>query len=275
MMNLKHHSLQLRLALGVLLLTQLFCAAPFATPPTATPTSASSTATPIPPSPSPTSTLTPTATASETPTSTETPTHTLTPSPIQSPTATATASETLTPTPDVPQGLVNVAQAFCRYGPGTAYLYSAELNAGDQVLIDGRNYSGTWLWVQPPDLDRHCWSAASNFDLIGDPMTAPVVQPYLPKSSFVSPPTGISTVRDGSEVTISWNAADYIPVEDRRGYLLEVYVCQNGLYFWMALQTDNPSITIQDEKTCSQPSSGLLYIAEKHGYSDPVSIPWP
>lgn len=262
---------------GILILTQLFCTAPFTAPPTATPTPAPSTATSIPPSPSPTRTpsLTPPPTATETPTPSATPTLTLTPSPTQPPTSTPTPTETPTPTPDVPHGLVNVAQAFCRYGPGTAYLYSAELNQGEQVLIDGRNYAGTWLWVQPPDLDRHCWSAASNFDLFGDPMTAPVVSPFLPKSSFVSPPTGLTTDRDDSEVTLSWDAADYIPVEDRRGYLLEVYVCQNGLYFWMALQTDHTAITLQDEQTCAQPSSGLLYIAEKHGYSDPVQIPWP
>lgn len=279
MMNSKFRSPLLRLTLGVLLLTQLFCTAPFAAPPTASPTPAPPTATEIPPSPSatPEPTLTPTPPPTETasPTPSATPTATLTPSPTQPPTSTPTPTETLTPTPDVPQGIVNVAQAFCRYGPGTAYLYSAELNAGDQVLIDGRNYSGSWLWVQPPDLDRHCWSAASNFDLLGDPMTAPVVSPFLPKSSFVSPPTGVEADRDGDEITISWDAADYIPVEDRRGYLLEVYVCQNGLYFWMALQTDNTSITIQDEQTCAQPSSGLLYIAEKHGYSEPVTIPWP
>lgn len=270
------HTIKFTFLLSILFLSLLVCSTPL---PTATPTSlppmsetpqATLTAGPtLTETPSPTETITP----SETPT--PTPTSTATPSPTLSPTATASPTETLTSTPDVPQGSVNVAQAFCRYGPGTAYLYSHELNQGDHVLIDGRNYSGTWLWVQPEDLDRHCWSAASNFDLIGDPMTAPVVQPLLPKSSFVNPPTGVEARRDGNQVTIEWDAADYIPVEDRRGYLLEVYVCQNGLYFWMALQTDKTILTIQDDQDCAQPSSGLLYIAEKHGYSEPVAIPWP
>lgn len=179
------------------------------------------------------------------------------------------------PTPDVPQGIVNVAQAFCRYGPGTAYLFSHQLNQDDHVLIDGRNFAGTWLWVQPDNLDRHCWSAASNFDLIGDPMRAPVVQTTLPKSGFVNPPTGVEASRDGNIVTIDWDPANYIPVEDRRGYLVELYVCQNGVYFWMAQQTDKEKFTVQDDQNCSQPSSGLLFIAEKHGYSEPVTIPWP
>jgi hypothetical protein len=262
------------LLLGILTLTTLVCATPIRPqPPTNVPvlteTPLATNTLPSTPSETPHPTLTPTQANTETPLPTATAPHTATPLPSETPTV------TLTPTPDVPQGIVNVAQAFCRYGPGTAYLYSAELNQDDHVLIDGRNYSGTWLWVQPPDLDRHCWSAASNFDLLGDPMTAPVVQPFLPLSSFVTPPTGVEADRDGNDVTIAWDAANYIPVEDRRGYLLEVYVCQNGAYFWLALQTDNTSITIQDAQTCSQPSSGLLYIAEKHGYSEPVPIPWP
>jgi hypothetical protein len=220
-----------------------------------------------------TSTFTPSPT--ESPTLTQTPTPYDTPSETPTPTLTPSPTATLTPTPDVPQGIVNVAQAFCRYGPGTAYLFSHQLNENDHVVIDGRTFSGTWLWVQPDNLDRHCWSAASNFTLIGDPMEAPVVQHVLPKSIFVNPPTGVEASRDGNEVTIDWDPADYIPVEDRRGYLLELYVCQNGLYFWMALQTDNTSIIIQDAQNCNQPSSGLLFIAEKHGYSDPVVIPWP
>ncbi|GAB4578577.1 MAG: hypothetical protein Fur0022_13120 [Anaerolineales bacterium] len=258
---------------GILFSAMLFCTAPLSLTPSPLP--------PASPTLSPSPSLTPTASPSTTPTPTETvtpastPTDTPVPTATPSPTASPTATETLTATPDVPQGIVNVAQAFCRYGPGTAYLFSHQLNQTDHVFIDGRNYSGTWLWVQPDNLDRHCWSAASNFDLLGDPMTAPVVQPFLPRSSFVNPPTGVEASRDGNEVTIHWDAADYIPIEDRRGYLLEVYVCQNGLYLWMALQTDNTTITLQDEQTCSQPSSGLLYIAEKHGYSEPVSIPWP
>jgi len=258
-------------------LTTLFCSAPFSANPAASPPAAETpvpTET-IPPIPSNTPVPTETPTLIPTPTGTPSPTGTYTPTATPTSTESPTPTETLTPTPDVPQGIVNVAQAFCRYGPGTAYLFSHQLNQDDHVFVDGRNFAGTWLWVKPDTLDRHCWSAASNFTLIGDPMEAPVVQHILPKSSFVTPPTGVEASRDGNEVTIDWNAANYIPVEDRRGYLLEVYVCQNGLYFWMAVQTDKTSITFQDDQNCNQASSGLLFIAEKHGYSDPVTIPWP
>jgi hypothetical protein len=265
--------LSLWLFVTIFAIVSIVCAVPISVTPTPLPTKT--------PSSTPTESFTITASTTPTPSPTGTPTLTLSPTdtltPTETPTATnsPTATETLTPTPDVPQGLVNVAQAFCRYGPGTAYLFSHQLNQGDHVLIDGRNFVGTWLWVQPDNLDRHCWSAASNFDLIGDPMESHIVQHTLPKSTFVNPPTGVEAGREGNIVSIDWDPANYIPVEDRRGYLLELYVCQNGLYFWMAQQTERQKFTVQDDLNCGQPSSGLLYIAEKHGYSEPVTIPWP
>jgi len=33
--------------------------------------------------------------------------------------------------------------------------------------------------------------------------------------------------------------------------------------------------TFTDEAGCAEASSGLLYTVEKHGYTDPVPIPWP
>lgn len=230
--------------------------------------------------PTPTSTLTPTLTHTLTPSLTPTATSSFTATPTETATITPslTPSPTITPTltPEGPQGIVQVARGFCRYGPGKAYLYSHEINQDDIVAIDGRNQRGTWLWVQPPDLDRHCWSAASLFEIQGNLDTVPVVDVLLPKSSFVSPPTGVETSRDGNEITISWDPADYIPQGDRRGYLLEVYLCQDGGYFWTAIQTDKTTITLQDDlEGCPAASGGKLYIAEKHGYSDPIEIPWP
>ena len=35
------------------------------------------------------------------------------------------------------------------------------------------------------------------------------------------------------------------------------------------------ALTVQDEAGCQQPSHGLLYAVEKHGYTAPVEIPWP
>ena len=168
-----------------------------------------------------------------------------------------------------------VALGFCRYGPGKAYLYSHELNQGDPILVHGRNEYGTWLWVQPHDLDRHCWAAASLFNIVGDIKSVNVVETKLPKSGFVRLPEGVVANRDGDQVTVSWSHAHYIPKEDRRGYLLEFWLCENGAYFWTAYHTEKNDLTVIDQAGCLGPSSGLIYIAEKHGYSDPVAIPWP
>jgi hypothetical protein len=35
------------------------------------------------------------------------------------------------------------------------------------------------------------------------------------------------------------------------------------------------SYTFTDDTDCSGSSSGMLWAAEKHGYADPVQIPWP
>ena len=222
-----------------------------------------------------TSTQTPTPTATFTATSTLTPTATATYTSTTTPTSTLTPTASATATPDVPYGQVSVAQGFCRYGPAKAYLYSHELNQGDPILVHGRDAFGFWLWVQPYDLDRHCWAAASLFEIIGDIMDVNVVETELPKSTFVRLPEGVVASRDGTEVTISWSHAHYIPVEDRRGYLIELYLCQNGAYFWTVYHTEKNDLYVTDEPGCHLPSRGLFYIAEKHGYSDPVEIPWP
>jgi hypothetical protein len=227
--------------------------------------------------PAATETASSTAPAPATPTlaPTKTPTQTVTTPPTATPTVTPTSTITPTPTFALPEGVVKVAQAFCRYGPGKAYLPANDLTLGDYVLIGGKDATGAWLYVKPDFIDRYCWSAASNFDVSGDLNTLVVQETRLPKSGFVNPPTGVWAVRNGNQVTIGWDAANYIPTGDRRGYLLELWLCQNGAYFFSAWHTDNTEFTVQDDAGCGAASSGMLYIAEKHGYSEPVAIAWP
>jgi len=35
------------------------------------------------------------------------------------------------------------------------------------------------------------------------------------------------------------------------------------------------SYSVTDDAGCSQPSHGVIYTVEKHGYSQPEAIPWP
>lgn len=165
-------------------------------------------------------------------------------------------------------------RAFCRYGPGKAYLYSHELNKGEIAQVHGRNASKTWLWLQPVDLERHCWAAASVLQVDRDVSTVNVVTSRLPQSTLYGPPEDVDTDRDGDEVTIIWDKV-WMTEDDFRGYLVEATVCQGGGLVSIAAQTDDNSLTLTDEGGCSGGSGGILYAVEKHGYTDPVDIPWP
>ena len=165
-------------------------------------------------------------------------------------------------------------QAFCRYGPGKAYLYSHGLYEGDLAEIHGRNFNSRWLWIKPYNLDRHCWAAASVMEVVGDVSGLPVVQTRLPQSTLYGPPEDVQAYRDGDRVVVTWNRVD-MTLDDDRGYLIEANICQNGQLVWVAVQTNDTSYEFNDEQSCPAASIGKLYTVEKHGYTDPVEIPWP
>jgi hypothetical protein len=226
------------------------------------------------PSPSLAPSHTPAPSKSPTPSFTVAPTQTRTATITHTPTVTATPTETSTPTPDVPVAIA-LMQAFCRYGPGKAYLYSHGLYEGDRGLIDGRNYTGSWLWIKPENLDRHCWVSATVVEVQGDIKTAPVVQTKLPRAnSLYGPPQNIQAERDGDQVVVRWQRVK-MTADDDRGYLIEATICQGGNLFTIAVHTDNTSYEFTDEQGCAGHSEGQIYTVEKHGYVDPVPIPWP
>lgn len=206
------------------------------------------------------------------------------------PTLTSTAMRTLTPTVELtptvsatatfafPAVTVN-KQAHCRYGPSVAYLHAADLYAGDKGTVRGRYIYGNWLYVKFDKLNYFCWVAPSVVDVVGDVSTVAYKELNLQSigSNMYGPPTGVSAVRNGNEVIISWDQVR-MTEDDDRGYLLELFVCQDTFYKWW---TDSypdqysTSYEVRDEAGCAQPSSGKLYTVEKHGFSEPVNIPWP
>lgn len=224
------------------------------------------TPTPVPP----TVTSTPTLTA--TPEATFTPTITLTP------TITFTPSITPTPTFSFPRATVN-KQAHCRFGPSVAFLHAADLYPGDTGQVNGRfEYSG-WLYMKFDKLNYYCWVAPSVVDVTGDINTLYYTELDLQSVGYSQypPPGGISAVRNGDEVTISWNQVQMTGDKDR-GYLIIAFVCQNGAYMWWPFSYPDQyttSYTVKDEAGCPAPSEGVLYTVEKHGFSQPATIPWP
>lgn len=253
------------------------CSGGQAAQPTPTAGAAPTTAPTVTQTPLPSATFTSTATATPDPTATPTRTATITTTSTitLTPTITFTPTVTLTPTPDYPDVTVKM-QANCRYGPGTAYLYRWGLYPGDQAEVHGRNWDGSWLWVFPETMEpgKHCWASKIVFEETVDPAAVPFVQIPLPKTTFAGPPGNVRAVRDGRNVIVTW---DPVPLSDdkRRGYLIEGYMCESQLYYPVIVHTDDTTYTFRDDQDCEQKPTALLYTAEKHGYSDPVPIPWP
>ena len=231
-----------------------------------TPTAPAPTVTREVPTDTPEPTVTFTRTATSTPTVTRTPTIEL------SPTITAT------PTFAFPAVSVN-KQAHCRYGPSVAYLHAADLYPGDTGTVRGRYIYSNWLYIKFDKLNYFCWVAPSVVDVVGDVSMIAYKELDLQSigSNQYGPPTGVTAIRNGNEVTISWNQVPMSKDKDR-GYLLELFICQDTIYKWW---TDSypdqytTSYTVTDEAGCAQPSSGNLYTVEKHGFSEPAIIPWP
>jgi len=231
----------------------------------------------------PTSTATIMLTQTDLPTETPTPTHTATITPTQSntPTPTITPTSTITPTPtfEYPSVVVNVQAAHCRYGPAKAYLHAADLYEGDKGLVQGRFQYSNWLYDKWDKLEYRCWVSPYVVDVLGDISTINYHRIGLERipSTLYIPPSNVRAVREGDAVTITW---DRVPMteDDDRGYLIEAFVCQNGVYLWWPVSFPDQyttSYTVTDETGCAFKSEGKIYTVEKHGYTEPVSIPWP
>jgi hypothetical protein len=221
----------------------------------------------------PTDTLTPTLEPTSTRTQTPTPSQTHTPTASFTPTESPTPTLSLSPTFSLPTGVV-LKQSICHYGPGGAYLYADGLYPGDTVVINGRNYNTSWLYVQSDKSGRYCWISATLVQASGDISKLKVTPTNLPYTDSIGPPTNIQGTRQKNTVTISWDQI-HVNMVDARGYLIEVTICQNGLRIPVIQQTDGTSLVFTDESGCSKPSGGKIYSVNARGYSSPAVIPWP
>jgi hypothetical protein len=247
-----------------------------------------------------------TPTLTDTPSLTYTPTFTFTPSLTYTPTETFTATSTPTntatstftftptftasPTFDFPRVVVDqkFPEAACMWGPSQEYLWGWDLKAGDHGIVYGRSPYNGWLYVKMTitnlyTVDKYCWIGPQIIDITGDPKRVRVedIEPHMPfANNLYAAPKNVSAKRDGDKVIISWSPV-WMTQDDDRGYFIDAKVCQNGYLVWVPkgrLALPNQwatTLTLTDERGCSEPSSALLYTVEKHGYTNPVSVPWP
>jgi len=219
-------------------------------------------------------TVTQPITPAPSPTGTQTATSTVTPDPSPQPTDTPTAP--VTPTYAILRGEVR-DQANCRYGPGYPYLYKYGVYTGYVMEVIGRNELGTWLLMQAIGGTNPCWLKATLMDVRGDVMSVAPAYIPLPPSPYYAPPTGVFGVRNGDEVTISWNPLYLRAGDDAEWfpYLVEAWVCQAGRLVFTPVGSYETFVTVRDEAGCAEASHGRLYGVEKHGYTRWVEIPWP
>jgi hypothetical protein len=225
-----------------------------------------------------TPTMTATATFTPTFTATLTATATLTPTVTETPTVTPTETPTLTPTPSLPTFTVKM-NAHCRYGPAKAYLHAADLLIGDTGVVGNRYTNSNWLLIKPDKQKYWCWASPSVLEITGDVTTLLYTEPNLQAvgSNMYGPPQNVVATRKGNEVTITWDEL-WMTEDDDRGFLLEMFVCQDGRYLWWPASTPNywtNSYTVRDEAGCPFQSWGRIYTVEKHGFSTPVNFAWP
>lgn len=242
---------------------------------TAPPPTETSTQTPEP-------SITPTGTATANAALTPTPTVTSTPLPTTTSTATATITHTATPVPTYVKlrGKVIIDQAVCHYGPGAPYLYKYGVYKGSNLEIIARAEPGEYIQIQAIGGNNPCWVNPKYMEIKGDLNTVRPIDPIdspLPISPYYSPPERYSANRVGSTVTVFWSPLILRAGDDSEQipYIIEAWVCQGGEIVFLPLGTYQLAIEVQDEPGCSTPSHARLIAAEKHGYTRPVTIPWP
>ncbi len=243
---------------------------------------------------------TPQATPLPTPTATETPRATLPAETLTFPPTFANPTETLTPeatftptvtftatsTPVVYQVLpavVGMERTTCRYGPDIYFLDNETLKKGIKLEVFGRDINSTWAYVQADGYPEPCWVDLKNITLQGDVALLEPVYPgkvKLPPSSIWPEPQNVYTVRtaDGSKVAIYWDEFilpdGELESPNSPRFLLELWLCKEGKLTFTPTFVWTNNLLVEDEAGCSEPSGGVIYLVEKHGYTGPVEIKW-
>lgn len=230
--------------------------------------------------PTSTETISPTFTASSTITPTFTRTATITFTPTSTQTLSPTPSPTITATYSILRGEVNVAHVSCFYGPHKSYLYKYGLVGGSNLEIIGRNIDTNYIEIRAIGGTNPCWMNSEWMNIKGSLDTIQPINPEdvaLPQSPYYGPVSGVSAIREGETVTISWNFLYISPGKDslQFPYLVEAWICQDGKLIFSPTGSWTNTTSFTDQSGCEEKSHARVYGVEKHGYTLPVEVPWP
>jgi hypothetical protein len=169
---------------------------------------------------------------------------------------------------------------MCFYGPHRAFLFKYGVLGGSNLEIIGINSDTNYIQVRAIGGNNPCWMNLEWMDVRGDISSLEPIDPMdllLPMSPFYGPLSGVAALRNGNNVTISWEPL-YLRAGDdseQEPYLVETWVCQEGKQIFIPIGAWINQATVTDEPGCSEPSHGRVYGVEKHGYTRYVEVPWP
>jgi hypothetical protein len=120
-----------------------------------------------------------------------------------------------------------------------------------------------------------CWMPAAQVQLINMPLDAlPVVKPVWPIEVFGLASPSASAKRNGNDLILSWKAV-YMSLDEIRGYVLQVKLCQGGqlvsqyIFIPMTFAENKGTIsyTLTDEKGCAGPSDVHIISYARRGFA--------
>jgi hypothetical protein len=169
---------------------------------------------------------------------------------------------------------------MCFYGPSKAYLYKYGLLGGNRLEIIGILKDTGYIQIRAIGGTNPCWMNLDFMDVQGDISLVQPVDPLevdLPISPYYGALASVSATRAGDDVTITWSPMVLRAGDDseQEPYLVETWVCLDGMIVFMPFGLYETEVTVVDEPGCSQPSFGRVYGVEKHGYTPYLSIDWP
>ena len=130
--------------------------------------------------------------------------------PTATPALSATPTTAFTPTPVERTLVVGGEKINCRFGPGVAYAFVNELQAGQSAHAVGRNESATWWYIRDPgNPDGYCWASAQVTEIIGAGKDLPVIAPpfiHIEKIGLRTEPQKIFVACDQFPQTIFFEA---------------------------------------------------------------------
>lgn len=129
---------------------------------------------------------------------------------VTEPEASPTAGPAVEPSPtSVPSGAPGTLTAVVtahglnvRTGPGVNYSRLGAVTGDTQLVLDGRNQSGTWVRGRAAEQDLEGWLSVPYMDIAGDVMTLPVVEAGAPSDVQATATEPAATPTDAGAATV-------------------------------------------------------------------------